>query len=209
MQEVYEILLKSHEGKAILKTHSNGLLDGTARKIICQILVNYELKDNPYNRVSASRLEHLATSVTKVFKKELTSTYYRPYQNLGQNTKRAAQGKLYDCLNNLRRKYRKLGVIEGKTRSSINIPSSKDSLLSATEIPDGGSEEANNEAINWLKNSVDPWYMVENYWSRTNKYRLQKLKTDIDYMVHHYFDDFPALKRPTGYLLVSCFLTAC
>lgn len=59
--------------------------------------------------------------------------------------------------------------------------------------------------MTWLHNSCDPWDMVERYWSITTTKRLEKIldTNSQEVSVTKYMDDFPALKKPSGYRLVS------
>jgi hypothetical protein len=59
------------------------------------------------------------------------------------------------------------------------------------------------EPIKWLNNSSDPWDLVEKYWSITRNYRLQHLLNTETQTVCQYMNEFPALKKPMGYNLVS------
>lgn len=54
------------------------------------------------------------------------------------------------------------------------------------------------------ENSSDPWYMVEDYWSITESYRIQgELSAKTKGSVGDYMKDFPCLKKPSGDTLVS------
>lgn len=60
------------------------------------------------------------------------------------------------------------------------------------------------EKLTWLKNSVEPWHMVEEYWMATNKIRLEPIKLGVEELtIEEYFRTYPALQQPTGYTLVS------
>lgn len=61
------------------------------------------------------------------------------------------------------------------------------------------------ESMTWLHNSCDPWDMVERYWSLTSLKRLEKILSTNSHenTVSKYMNDFPALKKPSGYRLVS------
>lgn len=61
------------------------------------------------------------------------------------------------------------------------------------------------ESMQWLHNSCDPWNIVEEYWSITSAKRLKKVldTNSKDVLASNYMNDFPALKKPSGYRLVS------
>lgn len=67
--------------------------------------------------------------------------------------------------------------------------------------------ENTEESLAWLHNSCDPWDIVERYWYITTKIRLEKVLTtnsqDVVSSIADYMKDFPALKKPAGYRLVS------
>lgn len=59
--------------------------------------------------------------------------------------------------------------------------------------------------MTWLHNSCDPWDIVERYWCVTASKRLEKIldANSKEISVSNYMNDFPALKKPSGYKLVS------
>lgn len=56
--------------------------------------------------------------------------------------------------------------------------------------------------LNLLQNSSDPWDLVEKNWTVTAVTRLKKLMTTNESSIATYMTEYPALKKPTGYLLV-------
>lgn len=60
----------------------------------------------------------------------------------------------------------------------------------------GPFDETVTEQIQWLKNSIEPWSRVREYWESTCG-RREDL-TSID----EYLTTYPALKQPYGYALV-------
>lgn len=59
------------------------------------------------------------------------------------------------------------------------------------------------ENLKWLRNSSDPWDLVERLWITTTNIRLKKLLSKDGQTISEYIDEYPCLKKPTGYLLVS------
>lgn len=57
--------------------------------------------------------------------------------------------------------------------------------------------------MNWLHNSSDPWNIVEKYWISTANTRLKKLMSKYGPTIAEYMEEFPALRKPAGYTLVS------
>lgn len=161
----------------------------------------------------------------------IISNYYKGvhvFITKGPFLKKAAKGKLLDCFNNRKREYKKAGLIVGTQRQKPRIESKSKLLLSPSHfniskfvfciilyvwciniyiilfkfILDNDDVE---ESMTWLHNSCDPWDMVERYWSITSLKRLEKIlnTNSQEISVSKYMNDFPALKQPTGYRLVS------
>jgi len=108
----------------------------------------------------------LAYQITTIFNKEHTATYFIPYISYGPGLKRAAKGKLLDCLYNKRRDYRKSGLISPSRNSStsssgdsspIPLPEALRSLDDKTE----DNEALIEDNLNWLQNSSDPRSIVK------------------------------------------------
>ncbi|KAF5274922.1 hypothetical protein FQR65_LT16833 [Abscondita terminalis] len=160
--DLLRFLNKTNEGKHLLTAYqSTGLLDNTARRRLCSLIINNELSNDVHVRVTSTRLHHLAHEITTIFKKEHAATYFIPYISYGPGLKRAAKGKLLDCLNNKRREYRKFGIINSSRRSST---SSTGSATTVTLLPQGlvkyiEGEQPNlsvEENLQWLRNSTEP-----------------------------------------------------
>ncbi|XP_016661531.1 uncharacterized protein LOC100569979 [Acyrthosiphon pisum] len=207
--EILELLKTTNEGKSLLSTfHQNGLLDSAGRRRLCHLIINRELRDDVQRRIPSSRLHNLAYQITKVFQNERASTYFIPYISYGPGLKRAAKGKLLDCLNNRRREYRKAGLINSSRRSSTSSESSFNSiplpegLVQLTEEEGNYIESVVEENLNWLRNSSDPWDLVEINWNLTSSYRLKRLMSQDGPSIAEYMTEFPCLKKPAGYLLI-------
>lgn len=184
-----------------------GLLDSSARRRLCNIIINNELKDNVQKRVPTSRLHDLAYQITTVFPKEHIATYFIPYISFGPGLKRAAKGKLLDCLYNRRRDYRRSGLIDSSRYSTSSSSSTCSSPIYFPEALRSLNVEHNltviDDNLNWLRNSSDPWDLVEKNWAITATTRLKKLMSKDGQSIAEYMAEYPALKKPTGYLLVS------
>jgi len=165
------------------------------------LIINKELRDDVNKRVPSSRLHELAYQITSVFSKEHTSVYFIPYISYGPGLKRAAKGKLLDCLNNRRRDYRKSGIINVSRRSSTSSPTDLSSGLQRFAINVNPLIDV-EENLKWLRNSSDPWKLVEENWNITVHVRLNKIASKDGQSIVEYMTEYPALKKPTGYLLV-------
>lgn len=155
-------------------------MDSSGRRRLCNIIINNELKDSVQNRVSTSRLHDLAYQITIIFPKEHIATYFTPYISYGPGLKRAAKGKLLDCLYNRRRDYRRSGLIEAYRHSTSSSSSTCSSPINFPESLRSLNVEEQNSTIiddnlNWLRNSSDPWDLVEKDWTVTASTRLKKL----------------------------------
>lgn len=152
----------------------------------------------------------LAYQITSIFHKEHAATYFIPYISYGPGLKRAAKGKLLDCLYNRRRDYRRSGLISSSRSSST--PSSgnasliilPEALCSLDNISDHNLMQIEDN-LNWLRNSSDPWDLVEKNWISTANTRLKKLMSKDGQSISEYtrMAEFPCLRKPTGYILVS------
>lgn len=209
VSEILELLKTTNEGKSLLSTfYKSGLLDSAGRRRLCHLIINRELRDDVQRRIPSSRLHNLAYQITKVFQNERASTYFIPYISYGPGLKRAAKGKLLDCLNNRRREYRKSGLINSSRRSSTSSESSftsiplPEGLLQSTEEEGNYIESVVEENLNWLRNSSDPWDLVEINWNLTSSFRLKRLMSQDGPSIAEYMTEFPCLKKPAGYLLI-------
>ncbi|KAF0713678.1 SAM domain-containing protein, partial [Aphis craccivora] len=198
--ELLDLLKSANEGKALLAAYQEkGLLDSIGRRRLCNLIINKELRDDVNKRVPLSRLHELAYQITTVFNKECSAVYFIRYLSYGPGLKRAAKGKLLDCLNNRRRDYRKSGIINVSHRSSTT----SSSLSLTTDICSGLQQFATNinpqidveENLKWLRNSSDPWKLVEENWDKTVHVRLNKIASKQGQSIVEYMTEFPALKN--------------
>jgi len=206
-----DLLKTSNEGNSLLASYQkSGLLDSIGRRRLCNLIISNELSADINARISSFRLQELAYQITLVFNKERTPTYFIPYLSYGPGLKRAAKGKLLDCLNNRKREFRKSGIISSSRRNSTTSSSSgraspavllpetlQQSLVNQTD------EATVEESLNWLRNSSDPWTLVEQHWLLTAFTRLKIQLSKDGQSIASYMAEYPALKRPTGYFLVS------
>lgn len=114
-----------------------------------------------------------------------------------------ARGKLISQLLNLRRKYQKQGVLDIKLKklqtTDEAVKVSPRPLPLTINTTNSSNED---DDIEWLKSSSDPWTLVLVKWKGTLQKRLKKLR-ESDYSVEQYFKDFPALQKPQGCSLVG------
>lgn len=186
---------------------TTGLLDSIGRKRLCNIIINKELQDDVNRKVPSSRLQDLAYQITTIFNKEHTATYFIPYISYGPGLKRAAKGKLLDCLYNKRRDYRKSGLISPSRNSTSSSSGHSSPILLPESLRSLNDRTENNEALiednlNWLHNSSDPWNIVENNWIITANTRLKKLMSQDGQTIAEYMAEFPSLRKPAGYTLI-------
>ncbi|KAL5245948.1 hypothetical protein ACI65C_013356 [Semiaphis heraclei] len=204
-----EWLKGTNEGRSLLASYQeSGLLDSIGRKRLCNLIISNELSVDVNVRVSSVRLQELAYEITTIFNKERTPTYFIPYLSYGPGLKRAAKGKLLDCLNNRRREFRKSGIIKSLRRSST--PSSgcgSPALLLPEALQQIVENQTDNpasveESLNWLRNCSDPWSLVEENWALTADTRLKAQISNDGQSIGAYMSEYPALKKPTGYFLI-------
>lgn len=76
-------LKKNTEGRAILASYKT-ILDNSARRKLCNIIVRRELEDNPEKQVKTQRLLSLSQKIVDIFPGKHISTYFIPYINYGK-----------------------------------------------------------------------------------------------------------------------------
>lgn len=61
--------------------------------------------------------------------------------------------------------------------------------------------------MEFLRSFVEPWSAVENAWKLTADIRITILRHDnsLEIKVCDYFNKYPCLKQPSGYMLVKIF----
>lgn len=212
-QSLRNYLSSSNEGKALLMNYEkSGLLDNTARRRLCNIIINRELQINPDAKITSEQFYQLAYDIVKIFRKESAPVYFSPYISISPAHKIAAKGKLLDTFRQRRREFSKVGLIAPRKRksSSSSSYSNPPSPYSASRIEDAAkslpepTSEETEENLTWLKNSCDPWMTVELYWDQTRKARLQKY-TESNMQIADYFNEFRALGQSKGLHLVCIF----
>lgn len=160
-------------------------------------------------RVSSSRIQELTYEITTLFNKERTPTYFIPYLLYRLGLKRAAKGKLLDYLNNKRREFRKSGIIRSLKQSSTLSSGRSSSLILLPEALQLTNNQLDNDiasvedSLNWLHNSCDPWSLVDQHWNITAITRLKQQLSKNGQSITSYMTEYPALKKPSGYFLVS------
>jgi len=159
-------------------------------------------------RVSSVRLQVLAYEITTIFNKKRTPTYFIPYLSYGPSLKSATKGKLLDCLNNRRGEFRKSGIIKSLRQSSTPSGRASPALLLPEALQHIVENQTDNpasveESLSWLRNSSDPWTLVEQHWLSTALARLNVQFQRIDNQsVASYMAEYLAFIRRTGYFLV-------
>lgn len=207
-QELRNLLKSSNEGKCLLEAfEESGLLTSAGRRKLCNLIVSEELQGNPDRRISTARLHNLAFQITSIFKREHSSTYFIPYLSYGPGLKRSAKGKLLFCFNNTRRHFKNLGLLKSQSPCSSLHSSPRSFPLFSPQVTqfrsDKSSEDCVEENLLWLRNSYEPWDLVQTNWKITVHARLQRLMSSYGPTISDYFREFPALRQPSGYLLVS------
>ncbi|XP_061726541.1 uncharacterized protein LOC133532067 [Cydia pomonella] len=198
-QALLDILNKSAKGRSLLNLHKEeGMLSSNSRRKLCNIIVEDLLSEDPDVRVTHETLLSIAHEIKNIFPKENISTYFVPYvNNYKIKVKTCAKGKLYDCLHNRKREYRE-AVKKNNTLKAEQVIDGKQNLQNQNDKED----DAVKQHIIWLQNSIEPWRMVEEKWRETASYRLKCLNTS-DKTIVQYMTEFPALKNPSGYTLLT------
>ncbi|CAH2100910.1 unnamed protein product [Euphydryas editha] len=217
---LYNYLNSTNEGRALLlQFGESGLLDNTARRRLCNIIIGRELKDDPDCKIDSARFYQLAYEITQVFKKELSTVYFIPYVRFSPGLKTAEKGKLLDCYRHRRREFSKSGLIKSRKRSASESSSCSSATSSCTlklrveeaadklEDPSCSSGVNIEECMLWLQNSCDPWDTVEKFLDLTAKARFKK-NSEESMTINEYYNRFRALGQASGiYLLLKDFTT--
>ncbi|KAL4720806.1 hypothetical protein ACJJTC_006795 [Scirpophaga incertulas] len=188
-----DILNQSLDGRNILKFHKEeGVLSSNSRRKLCNLIIYDLLQEDINIRIPHEILFKYAQEIKSIFNKENASTYYVPYiNNQKMKIKACAKGKLVDCLHNRKRDYR---------REQKNVLLDK----KTADVQDNHHLELNEDLqqnLQWLKNSTEPWELVEKKWHATATFRTTELKTS-DKSVAQYMAEFPVLQKPAGYQLL-------
>lgn len=203
-QDLNLLLNSSLEGKGLLNLDKNCPLENAARQRLVRIIGTAILRDTPDKLIRTSAYADWAREIVRVFPCEKPSVYF--HSKIVESTRGLVTrlaGKLPDQIHNLKRKYRDSGIIEKRRR--ISRSSSEGSLppspsLRLPEEYNIEREEEIPDAILWLKNSSEPWATVLQKWTDTTRTRLNLSK---ELPIAEYFKDYPALRKSTGYILVS------
>ena len=201
----------SLEGKGLLNLDKTTPLENATRQRLVRIICTAILKDAPDKLIRTTVYANWAREIVRVFPCEKPSVYF--HSKIVESTRgliTRLAGKLPDQIHNLKRKYRESGIIEKRRRISSTSDSSnlRSPLL---RLPDGSEhheehENENSDAILWLKNSSEPWSTVVQKWTETTQTRLNLSK---ELSISQYFKEYPALRKSTGYVLVSIYLINC
>ncbi|KAK4882651.1 hypothetical protein RN001_005970 [Aquatica leii] len=182
----------SNEGIKILKHYE--IHNELKRKLLVDLIINRELRDNPDKRIPGERFLLIAESICKVFPVESPRTYFIPGYRDYKGKNISAHGQLWNKYINTRTIYRNLNIIpKPKNKNSFSNIDFKRS--------DEPLDDIILESICWLQKNIHPWIKVEEFWKVTCTSRLKTYineKTEI----HAYFKLYPCLGEPLGYSLL-------
>lgn len=68
------------------------------------------------------------------------------------------------------------------------------------KLDEESTDESTAEKLLWLRNNRDPFATCLDYWKETIPQRLREIP---DTIICEYYKEYPILKHPLGYLLVS------
>ncbi|XP_061717507.1 uncharacterized protein LOC133525234 isoform X1 [Cydia pomonella] len=204
--DVYDLKLllsSSLEGKGLLNLDNNIPLENASRQRLVRLIGTAILRDTPDKLIRTTVYANWAREIVRVFPCEKPSVYF--HSKIVESTRgliTRLAGKLPDQIHNLKGKYRESGVIEKRRRISRSSDTSNPSspLLRLPEEYILEQEEDIPDAILWLKNSSEPWSTVLQKWTETTRTRLNLSK---ELSISQYFKEYPALKKPTGYVLLE------
>ncbi|XP_074104091.1 uncharacterized protein LOC141530712 isoform X2 [Cotesia typhae] len=116
--------------------------------------------------IESSRLKSLADEVGDVFNEE-PGLYFTPYTQEGHISVNA-NGKLWDRYNYTKKQLRNAGILKPVQNTSIEAES-------PVTITVSDSQEI--EKLEFLKNNLEPWNLIFQYWNETYTTRKNFLKT--------------------------------
>lgn len=145
--------------------------------------------------------------IKELFPGERTTTYYIPACTTASGVVLQARGKLVHQVLNKRRRLQQLGCLTTKKRKREESPgpcSSNPRQLPSIIDTSNVLNENVEEDLLWLQNSTEPWNLVEKKWKLTVNQRIINLRDkDKNFTIESYINNYPALKKPQGYTLVS------
>lgn len=149
-----------------------------------------------------------ANLIKELFPGERTTTYYIPACTTASGAVLQARGKLVHQVLNKRRRLQQFGTLTSKRKKSRQespTPSSSSSSrpLSVLICESYTFDENVEDDLQWLRNSSEPWSLVETKWKNTLKFRIMHLHNNHNgQTLESYMNEYPALKKPQGYTLV-------
>ncbi|KAG8190060.1 hypothetical protein JTE90_023032 [Oedothorax gibbosus] len=167
----YEILNKSLKenafGRSIISFYEKaGYLDRNNRNKLASVIISLELEDNLDKRISSERFLELREAIIKIFPTETKETWYTPYQNVANERKINARGKLLDLYHNNRKNLIKSGLI-AKRGYTENFSTLK---------PDETADESVADKLDWLSKSGVPYEKAYLYWKETVEVRNKQFQ---------------------------------
>jgi hypothetical protein len=206
LQLLENVLRKSLEASSLL-LYKGGTLDGdAARNLLVSIIATEILNEHTNSPIVGSIYFKWANLIKELFPGERITTYYIPACTTASGANLQAGGKLVAKVLNKRRRLQQLGALTTKRKRSRNesfdvtSPSTRpkpDSIEIETLFEDVEDD------LQWLRNSSEPWSLVEMKWTRTFQHRRRVLLgNDKDQTLESYTTEYPALKKPHGYTLV-------
>lgn len=212
MFQALENLLKQSLETSSLLIYKGGALDGDATRNLLASVIAKEILNEYRNSPIIGQIYFKWTKwINELFPGERTTTYYIPACTTASGVILQARGKLVHQVLNKRRRLQQLGTLTTKKRNREESPGPSSS--SPRPLPDSINTsdflmKNVEEDLLWLKNSTQPWNLVEKKWKETAKQRIRNLhhNQDNQHTVESYLNTYPALRTPQGYTLVSIFL---
>lgn len=187
------------DGKSILSLgQSTGKLNETQRNLLVKVLIQPLFERDQNRQFTNKELLEWSLQIQELFPLESAALYYTPYVAANvRATARNASGKLLRFVYNRRRQLREKGIIPASPRSRSSSKSSSTSAsahcIERLGDDDIGLEQETADKITWLKNSLEPWHLVEENWLATAKYRLRSNYKNPG-TLQAYFEEYPVLK---------------
>ncbi|XP_074111648.1 uncharacterized protein LOC141535594 [Cotesia typhae] len=170
-------------------------LTETYRVLLADCIVTREMQTNYDHIISPERMKELSSLIVKLFPTEIIATYYVPYSRVGKK-KILARGKLQVRYTH----YRDYLLLSGASRNLRGIK--RKAVDESTPVRIGTTAEIFKidtaagdceKKLEWLKEHIDPWTTVEEFWRSTSAARIQNLISNQALSSSEYINSVPAL----------------
>ncbi|XP_067210770.1 uncharacterized protein [Linepithema humile] len=155
------LLNKSATGRCFLQLAKQGsYLKDKDRNKLTDIIIENQL--SKCDKISPTEFTELVGAIQYLFPQEDSELYYIPYKYINGN-KLLVKGKLITKYYSIRKEFKALGIIASKNKDQSD---SQDDLVADDDL---------QGKLAFLKENVEPWPTIIDYWTDTSKQRIAQL----------------------------------